>query len=104
MFTAYSCSKAALTMLSRGLAAELAPLNIRCNVIRPDLMKTDMFAKFAANHPEASEGLLEKTLERSRLKKILEPTDILGLVLFLSSEDSGMITGVDVAVDGGATA
>jgi len=88
-------------MLSRNMASELAEFHIRSNTIRPDLMKTNMFDQIAKKDPKFAERLIAMIMERSRLKKLLEPEDLCQLVLFLSSQDSSMITGVDIAVDGG---
>jgi len=88
-------------MLSKSLASELGEFNIRSNTIRPDLMKTNMFNELVEKDPGFAETIMKMDMERSRLKKTLEPEDLCQLVLFLSSQDSSMITGVDIAVDGG---
>jgi NAD(P)-dependent dehydrogenase (short-subunit alcohol dehydrogenase family) len=93
---AYSISKAAIIMLTRQLALELAPYNIRVNAIAPGIVKTD-FNRNIWNDP-----ISEKRIERGiPLKRLAVADDIARTALFLASEDSGYITGDVIKVDGG---
>ena len=96
---AYCCSKAAMTMLTRTSATELGKFNIRVNAIRPGGMKTEIYKDVMNDPITAQEGM--KILERAAIKKQLETSDVANLTYFLSSSQSSMITGEDVAIDGG---
>ena len=92
----YSASKAAVIHLSKNLAVELGPRNIRVNAIAPGFFPS----KMASGLIEMSGGteLLAKKNPSGRLGK---PEDIAGLVVFLSSRASEHINGAVITVDGG---
>jgi NAD(P)-dependent dehydrogenase (short-subunit alcohol dehydrogenase family) len=93
---AYSISKAAIIMLTRQLALELSPYNIRVNAIAPGVVKTDFninIWKDPTNAKRMAEGI--------PLGRLAEPEDIARTILFLASDDSGYITGDILKVDGG---
>lgn len=91
---AYSSSKAALIGLSRALAKELGPSNIRVNCIAPGVIETDMMADFSKT--EKSE-LSNKT----PLCRLGQPKDVAELAAFLVSDKAKFITGQVIGVDGG---
>jgi NAD(P)-dependent dehydrogenase (short-subunit alcohol dehydrogenase family) len=105
-FFAYSVSKAGVNALTHFLATEHAPDGIRCNAILPAWVLT----------PHAMEGLMRGGLgkdedaikERGRrsvpLGRMGTAWDVANAVLFLSSDESSFITGLEVPVDGGTTA
>jgi len=95
---AYGVSKAADFGLTRALAVEWGPKNIRVNAIAPGLVKTD-FAR-ALWEDKAN---LEKRLENSPLKRIGDPDDIGGIAAFLASKPASFITGQVIVADGGVT-
>ena len=86
-------------MLTRTSATELGKHNIRVNTVRPGGMKTELY-KDVMKSPELAQEV-PKYLDRQVIKKQLETSDTANLVYFLSSSQSSMITGEDVAVDGG---
>ena len=93
---AYSATKWALRGMTKAAAIDLAPRKIRVNSIHPGPIDTDM--------------LKVRTLEQNRERLTRVPMNRMGtaqevsqLVLFLLSEESGYITGAEVAIDGGAT-
>ena len=88
----YNTTKAALIYLT--LAAELGP-DVRVNAVAPGLVKTDM----AQALWEPAEEAFAKTLP---LKRLGEPEDVAGAVLFLASDLSAWITGHILVIDGGA--
>lgn len=98
--TAYCASKAGLIMFSKALALELAPRNIRVNVVCPGAIDTPMLrAGFeAADDPS---GMQEMVRTRAALQRIGQPDDIASAALFLTSTASAFATGSTLVVDGG---
>ena len=97
---AYASSKAAVIMLTKVLALEFAPNKIRVNCINPVAADTPMLNKFfpAGVKPEdARKG----TLGTIPLGRLATPDDIANAALFLASDDSSLITGSAIDVDGG---
>ena len=97
---AYSASKWALEGLSRAAAYTLADWGIRCNVIQPGFIETDM------TKPMTSNRLLKKKFSQTMNNTILlrragKAEEIATTALFLASDDSSYITGTDIVVDGG---
>ena len=92
----YTSSKAAITGLTRSMAREFGPDNIRVNAIMPGWVLTPKQMELWAT-PEA----LAAFMERQCLKEHLKPIDMVGPVLFLASEASSMMTGQALVVDGG---
>ena len=100
--TAYCSSKAGLVMFAKSLAVDLAPDGIRVNAICPGVVNTPMFrgAIDASADPDAE---LAKILDRYLIKNVARPDDIANAALFLTSDESGHVTGSTLAVDGGRT-
>ncbi|MGE5597994.1 MAG: SDR family NAD(P)-dependent oxidoreductase [Bacteroidota bacterium] len=90
----YSSTKAALEVLVRCLAVDLAPHGIRVNSVAPGAIKTDMNAHFT---PE----VIERMNARIPLGRVGEPADIGGVVSFLVSDAARYMTGSTLVVDGG---
>ncbi|TYB56129.1 SDR family oxidoreductase [Nonomuraea sp. PA05] len=98
--SAYSASKWALEGLSRSAAYTLADWGIRCNVIQPGFIETDMTAGMTAN-PAARE-MAERTMNNTvLLRRTGKADEIASTALFLASDESSYITGTDIVVDGG---
>ncbi|NP_001238823.1 putative dehydrogenase/reductase SDR family member 4-like 1 [Pan troglodytes] len=95
-FSPYNVSKTALLGLTKTLAIELAPRNIRVNCLAPGLIKTS-FSRMLWMDKEKEESMKE-TL---RIRRLGEPEDSVGIVSFLCSEDASYITGETVVVGGG---
>ncbi|MET7769426.1 SDR family oxidoreductase [Nocardia sp. NPDC005366] len=91
----YSASKAAVHMLTRHLAAELAP-EILVNAIAPGLFESKMSAAVLRTGGDA-------IAEQFPLKRIGRPDDIAGIAVFLASRASSYITGAIIPVDGGVS-
>lgn len=90
----YSASKAGVIGLTKALAKELAPSNIRVNCVAPGVIKTDMLSSF-------SDQDLEELKVETPLSRLGTPEDIAKAVYFLSSDDASFITGQVLSVDGG---
>ncbi|MFH1136512.1 MAG: SDR family oxidoreductase [Pseudomonadota bacterium] len=95
----YGVAKAAMEMMTKVLAAELAPFNIQVNAVAPGMVKTDFSKPFWSN-PEIHDHVV-KSIPAGRLA---ESRDVVHPVLFLASAGAGYITGQILGVDGGATA
>ncbi len=89
----YNVTKAALLHLTRTLAGEVGPA-VRVNAVAPGLVRTDMARALWEQHGEAIAATVP-------LRRLGEPDDIAGAVLFLVSDLAGWITGTTVVVDGG---
>jgi len=99
---AYSVSKAGLDMLTRFLAGDLGPYNIRVNSVNPGLVRTHIHLdNKVVEDREAYEAMLEKARPRYPLGKIGTPEDIAATVSFLLSDAAKWITGSIITVDGG---
>jgi 3-oxoacyl-[acyl-carrier protein] reductase len=92
----YSATKGAVDVLTKGLAAELGPKNIRVNAVLPGPVETEG----TKNMPEF-EPLLAMTLPRTPLGRVGQPGDIATVVSFLASADAGWITGQIIQAAGG---
>ena len=93
---AYSATKWALRGMTKAAAADLAVRKIRVNSIHPGPIATEMLN---VRTPEQN----AKRLETVPMKRQGTAEEVANLVLFLLSEESGYITGAEVAIDGGAT-
>ncbi|GHV73138.1 3-oxoacyl-ACP reductase [Spirochaetia bacterium] len=96
---AYNSSKAGVLHLTRSLAAEWAPKNIRVNSISPGYTKTALVDKLL----ETPEGktMLPKWLEKVPMGRMASPEDLQGAIVYLAAEASDYATGTDIIIDGG---
>jgi NAD(P)-dependent dehydrogenase (short-subunit alcohol dehydrogenase family) len=92
----YTTSKAALQMLTRAMALELAAEGVRVNAISPGPFSTDMLNNMPAQR--RAEVAADIPLGR-----IADPAEIVGSVLYLSTEASSFMTGHVLVIDGGQT-
>lgn len=90
----YAASKAALTSLTRTMAAEWAPFGIRVNGYSPGVVETDMTIPAIRNNKE-------KIVNAIALHEIGDPSQMAGIVGFLASDDSEYMTGVNLDASGG---
>jgi len=93
----YGIAKGGLNSLARALAAELGPHGIRCNVIAPGFIETEM--TFA--DPEVGEMMAKRVSERVPLGRIGQPDDLEGATVYLASDASRYHTGDTLVIDGG---
>ncbi|HEY6575552.1 MAG TPA: glucose 1-dehydrogenase [Mycobacterium sp.] len=95
---AYCASKAGLVMATKVLARELGKHGIRANSVCPTVVLTDMGQRVWGEEAKAA-----PMLARIPLGRFAVPREVSDTVLWLASDAAGMITGVDIAVDGGYT-
>ena len=94
----YTTSKAAVIGLTRGLARELGPDNIRVNAIAPSAVMTEGTKQFFGDRLDKS---LTHIAGNQAIQRNLMPSDISGAVLWLASDQSLFVTGQTIAIDGG---
>jgi len=92
----YSVSKAGLIMMTKVLAMELGPSNIRVNAIAPGVIKT----RFSRALWE-SEAIAQAVRDATPLGRLGEPGDVVGAALFLASPLSDYVNGEILVIDGG---
>ncbi|MFA5065103.1 MAG: SDR family oxidoreductase [Dehalococcoidia bacterium] len=97
-FGPYSMSKAGLIMMTRVLACELGPYNIRVNCIAPGFVKTKFSEAVWSN-----EVFIQEAMKRMAIKKLCTPEEIARTALYFASEASSFTTGMTLVIDGGVT-
>ena len=97
--TWYNGSKGAAITLTKSMAVELAPDQIRVNAINPVIGETGMMATFMGG--QDTPEIREKFISTIPLGRMSQPEDIARAALFLVSDDAEFITGVCMEVDGG---
>ncbi|MBV9841899.1 MAG: glucose 1-dehydrogenase [Sphingomonadaceae bacterium] len=102
-FAAYNASKAALWMLTKSIALHCARegLDIRCNSVHPTFADTPLLDSLVAGTRDEREAKLARQIP---LGRIATPDDIAYAVLYLASDESRMMTGAELKLDGGISA
>ena len=98
---AYSAAKGGLTMLTRGLALELAPEGIRVNAVCPGTVDTPLVQHVAENFPADLDPRVMDRLMMMLPGKAISPAEIGQSIVYLASPAARMITGSILAFDGG---
>jgi NAD(P)-dependent dehydrogenase (short-subunit alcohol dehydrogenase family) len=97
---AYTASKGAVEALTKGLALELAPVNIRVNAICPGIIRTPVTEGMLAEAEDA-ETMLATWNNAHALGRMGAPHEIAAVVAFLVSDDASFVTGSSFIADGG---
>jgi NAD(P)-dependent dehydrogenase (short-subunit alcohol dehydrogenase family) len=92
----YSVTKAAVINMTKVFAKECAQFGIRCNALLPGLTDTKFASALVKN-----EAILNTALQQIPLKRVADPSEMAGAVLYLASDASSYTTGVSLNVDGG---
>ena len=95
----YGSSKAALDQISRCMAVELGPHNIRVNCINPALVPDTPMGGLAAD--TWGDAFIAEYQQQIPMKKFLKMDDVVHTVLYLASDKADMITGAVLPIDGG---
>ena len=96
---AYTASKGAVRMLTKAAAVDYGKHNIRVNSVHPGFIETPMSSDLIKN-----EQMLQWFLSQTALPRVGEASEVASAVLFLASDDSSYVTGIELPVDGGVTA
>ncbi|MFC4243206.1 SDR family NAD(P)-dependent oxidoreductase [Gryllotalpicola reticulitermitis] len=98
-FSVYAASKAAIRSLARGWIIDLKGRNIRVNVLAPGPTETPGLVGLAA--PEHRQALLDNFAAEIPLGRVGKPEEIANAALFLASDQSSFVNGIELFVDGG---
>jgi len=97
---AYTSSKAAVIHLTKALAIELAENNIRVNYINPAAVDTPMLPQFRANGMDLNKFYAGAKASMP-LGRMAKPEDVAYAALYLASDESSLLTGTGIDVNGG---
>jgi len=102
---AYAATKGGLVAMARSIAADLAPRNIRVNVVAPGATKTPIWSRGprVSMSTDESAKLAKFFSSAVPLRRWGEAKDVANAVLFLASDDASYVNAVELMVDGGAT-
>jgi NAD(P)-dependent dehydrogenase (short-subunit alcohol dehydrogenase family) len=96
---AYCSSKGGAVQMTKALAVEWAPYNIKVNAVAPTFIETELTSSMFEDRE-----FYQDVLNRIPLGKLAQPSDVTGAVLFLASDMANFVTGETIKVDGGWTA
>ncbi|HEX8890598.1 MAG TPA: SDR family oxidoreductase [Pyrinomonadaceae bacterium] len=100
-FLTYSAAKAAIIQMTRNMAMDLAPQNIRVNCVCPGTILT----RASYDYMECSEMSFEEFVATESAKHLMgrlgQPREVAAAILFLASDEASFITGTSLLVDGG---
>lgn len=99
---AYTASKGALLAMTKALALELAPQNIRVNCVCPAGVDTPLMQSWAASQANP-QAVLQAQAQMHVLGRMATPQEIASAIFFLATPNASFITGVILPVEGGAT-
>jgi NAD(P)-dependent dehydrogenase (short-subunit alcohol dehydrogenase family) len=97
-YTAYSASKGGVVTLSRVVAKDYAQFGIRCNAIVPGATETPLTDEIFAD-----QGVRQALTSATALGRLGRPDDLVGIAIFLASDEAAFATGAHFFVDGGLT-
>jgi len=101
-FSVYGASKAAIRSFARNWTLDLRERRIRVNVLSPGPTNTPGLLGLAGDDTAAQQNLLDKMVSEVPLGRVADPDEIAGAALFLASQDSSFVTGIELFADGGS--
>lgn len=103
-FFVYSATKAAVLQMTRNMAMDLAPHNIRVNCVCPGFIMTEAVERYAKEKNLTLDQVNAEEGAKTFLKRAGRPREVANAVRFLASDEASYITGTFILVDGGFTA
>lgn len=103
-FTAYHVAKGAVAMMTKQDAAVYGKYNIRVNSVHPSTVLTPLVEGIARDFPGGLPEYEKANTTEQSIKRIGRPLDVAYAVLYLASDESTWVTGVNLPIDGGRTA
>ncbi|HEV8427199.1 MAG TPA: glucose 1-dehydrogenase [Pyrinomonadaceae bacterium] len=103
-FITYSTTKAAILQMTRNMAMDLAPFNIRVNCVCPGTILTRATEEHMALVGMSKEDFIAAEAPKHLLNRVGDPREVAYPILFLASDEASFITGTHLMVDGGYTA
>ena len=100
-FLAYSATKAALVNMTRCMALDLAPFNIRVNCVCPGTIRTAATDRHLAQTGTSEEAFQKEQAGLHLLGRIGRPREVANAILFLASDEASFVTATSLVVDGG---
>jgi NAD(P)-dependent dehydrogenase (short-subunit alcohol dehydrogenase family) len=101
-FSVYGASKAAVRSLARHWTLDLKSRRIRVNVLSPGPTETPGLVGLAGEDKAAQQGMLDRIASQVPLGRVANPDEIASAALFLASDDSSFVTGIELFADGGS--
>lgn len=102
-FITYSATKAAIVQMTRNMALDLAPFNIRVNCVCPGTILTRATENHMALVGMSKEDFIAAEAPKNLLNRVGDPREVAYPILFLASDEASLITGTHLMVDGGYT-
>ncbi|MFC3802594.1 SDR family NAD(P)-dependent oxidoreductase [Cohnella sp. GCM10012308] len=99
-FSVYSATKAAIRSFARGWIVDLQSRKIRVNAVSPGVIHTPGLTGLASSEEE-SQQFLQQMAQQIPLERVGKPEEVASAVVFLASEDSSFINGIELFIDGG---
>jgi NAD(P)-dependent dehydrogenase (short-subunit alcohol dehydrogenase family) len=100
----YSATKGAVLALTRAMAVDYAPHQIRVNALCPGTVYTPFVERYLKKSYADPDAALERLKERQLAGRLGRPEEIAAAALYLASDDAGFVTGAPFIIDGGMTA
>ena len=98
-FNTYSASKGAVRSMSKAASTEYGRSGVRVNAVFPGIIETPMTKNLTE-----SQDLLNRMVAMTPLQRLGQPEDVANAVLYLASDESSFVTGIELVVDGGYSA
>jgi NAD(P)-dependent dehydrogenase (short-subunit alcohol dehydrogenase family) len=100
-FLTYSATKATILQMTKNMALDLAPHNIRVNCVCPGTILTKAVTEFLDSTGTSMEDFLKAESPKYLLNRVGKPSEVAPAILFLASDEASFITGTHLMVDGG---
>jgi NAD(P)-dependent dehydrogenase (short-subunit alcohol dehydrogenase family) len=99
----YPAAKSGLVGLTRSLALDYGPHNVRVNAVSPGYTRTHLVQEWFERQPDPA-AIEQKVLEFHPLGRIAAPAEVASVVAFIASDEASFVTGAEICVDGGLSA